>query len=209
MDRLESFAAGALLQRLQGSNEGDSAAACTTFAGAVLFVDISGYTALAETLCGQGPQGIEQLGKTLDLALRGHVRAVHDTGGEIACFAGDAFIAYWPADDGSVPRALSRAHSCARLLHLSSQSAAPSSHIATPRLHIGLGSGQMWAARLGADERWQLLLAGPAVREACTACTKAAPGETVVAPDADLFIASSTEALTGARTAAADSASAP
>jgi class 3 adenylate cyclase len=201
MERLESFVAGALLQRLQPSDAGDSAPACSIFAGAVLFVDISGYTALAETLCGQGPQGIEQLGKTLDLAFRGHVRAVHDTGGEIACFAGDAFIAYWPADDGSVPRALSRAHACARLLHLPSQSAAPSSSIATPRLHIGLGSGQMWAARLGADERWQLLLAGPAVRDACTACTRAAAGQTVVAPDADLFIASSSEVAAGAKVA--------
>ena len=208
MERLESFAAEVLLQRLQHSGAGDSAAACTTFAGAVLFVDISGYTALAETLCGQGPQGIEQLGKTLDLALRGHVRAVHDTGGEIACFAGDAFIAYWPADDGSVSRALSRAHSCARLLHSASQSAVPPLSAATPRLHIGLGSGHMWAARLGADERWQLLLAGPAVREACAACAEAAPGETVVAPDADLFIASSTDALTGA-ISAGDSAASP
>ena len=195
MERLESFVAGALLQRLQHSDAGDRAAACTTFAGAVLFVDISGYTALAETLCSQGALGIEQLGKTLDQAFRGHVRAVHDTGGEIACFAGDAFIAYWPADDGSVPRALSRAHTCARLLHVTSQSAVPSSSIATPRLHIGLGSGQMWAARLGADERWQLLLAGPAVREACAASARAAAGETVVAPEADLFIASSTDAL--------------
>jgi len=174
MERLESFVAGALLQRLQHSDAGDRAAACTTFAGAVLFVDISGYTALAETLCSQGSVGIEQLGKTLDQAFRAHVRAVHDTGGEIACFAGDAFIAYWPAEDGSVPRALSRAHTCARLLHVTSQSAAPSSSIATPRLHIGLGSGQMWAARLGADERWQLLLAGPAVREACAASARAA-----------------------------------
>ncbi|MEO5739347.1 MAG: AAA family ATPase [Vicinamibacterales bacterium] len=122
------------------------------------------------------------------------MRAVHETGGEIACFAGDAFIAYWPADDGSVPRALSRAHTCARLLHVASQSAVSSSSVPTPRLHIGLASGQMWAARLGADERWQLLLAGPAVREACAASAHAVAGETVVAPDAELFIASSTDA---------------
>ena len=81
MDRLESFVAGALLQRLHRSDPGDKAAACTSFAGAVLFVDISGYTALAEALCSQGPDGIERLGKTLDLAFRAHVRAVTDTGG--------------------------------------------------------------------------------------------------------------------------------
>lgn len=209
MDRVESFVAGALLQRLHRSDEGVQAAACTTFAGAVLFVDISGYTALAEALCSQGPDGIERLGKTLDIAFRAHVRAVNDTGGEIASFAGDAFIAYWAADDGSVPRALSRAHTCARQLHAASPSSASSSSIPTPRLHIGLASGEMWAARLGADERWQLLLAGPAVREACAASARAAEGETVVAPDADLFIASSSDASTDSANQRDDVSSSP
>src|SRR5262245_30825134 len=114
MERLDSFVAGALLQRLQRADHDDRAAVCTSFRGAVLFVDIKDYTVLAETLCSQGSNGIEQLGKTLDLAFRRHVSAVQETGGEIACFAGDAFVAYWPADDGNVPRALGRAHDCAR-----------------------------------------------------------------------------------------------
>ena len=37
--------------------------------------------------------------------------------GEIACFAGDAFIAYWAADDGELGRVTRRADDCARLLH--------------------------------------------------------------------------------------------
>ncbi len=153
MERLESFVAGALLQRLRQA-DADADAACTSFRGAVLFVDISGYTVLAETLCGQGADGIEQLGRMLDAAFRGHVRAVHDTGGEIACFAGDAFIAYWSADDGNVPRALAQAHDCARALHVrlrSDVAAVPSTATpASPPLHIGVGAGEIWAARLGA-----------------------------------------------------------
>jgi hypothetical protein len=75
MDRLDSFVAGALLRRLQRSDDRERAAACTSFRGAVLFVDISDYTPLADALCNQGPHGIEQLGKTLDLAFHGHVCA--------------------------------------------------------------------------------------------------------------------------------------
>jgi hypothetical protein len=179
MERLESFVAGALLQRLRRADDDERAATCTSFRGAVLFVDISNYTALAEALCSQGANGIEQLGRTLDQAFRGHIRAVHETAGEIACFAGDAFIAYWPADDGNVPRAVRRAHECARLLHAGSRVDVPSSPTAARSLHIGVGAGEIWAARLGADERWQLLLAGSAVRQACAAAARAAPGQTI------------------------------
>jgi class 3 adenylate cyclase len=191
MERLESFVAGVLLQRLRRAEDDETSPACTSFRGAVLFVDISGYTALAEALCNQGSNGIEQLGKTLDLAFRSHVRAVHETAGEIACFAGDAFIAYWPADDGNVSSALRRAHDCARLLHGASRFGVPSSSAAVPALHIGLSAGEIWAARLGAEERWQLLLAGRAVREACAEAARAAEGETAVAPAAEPFLTAS------------------
>jgi hypothetical protein len=190
MERLENFVPGALLQRLRLAHSDEGAAACTSFRGAVLFVDISDYTVLAETLCNQGANGIEQLGEILDLAFRGYVRAVEETAGEIACFAGDAFIAYWADDDGSnVSRALGRAHDCARLLHATSRLAIRSSSTPAPRLHIGVGAGEMWAARLGGDDHWQLVLAGRAVRDACAASARASAGETVVAPAAGPFAA--------------------
>jgi AAA ATPase domain len=188
MERLESFVAASLLQRLRRADVNDGAAAWASFEGAVLFVDMSGYTTLAETLCSQGANGVEQLGKTLDLALRSHVSVVHNTGGEIACFAGDAFIAYWSADDGNVPRALRHAYDCSQLLHAASRFDAPSS-TSLPALHIGIGAGAIWAARLGVEGRWQLLLGGPAVRSACAEAVRAAPGETAVAPDSGPFIA--------------------
>jgi hypothetical protein len=196
MERLESFVAASLLQRLRRADDNDRAAAWTSFEGAVLFVDMSGYTTLAETLCSQGANGIEQLGTTLDVAFRTHVSIVHDTAGEIACFAGDAFIAYWAADDGNVPRALRRAYDCAQLLHVASRSDVSSS-VALPALHIGIGAGVMWAARLGVEDRWQLLLGGPAVRSACAESVGAAPGETALAPDSGPFIARSLDDSAG------------
>jgi hypothetical protein len=190
MEPLESFVAAALLRRLGRAAPDDRTAGSTSFRGAVLFVDISNYTALAESLCARGPEGVEELGKILDGAFAQHVRAVDDTGGEIACFAGDAFIAYWSADDNNVSRALGRAHECARLLHGISRRTADSD-TPSPQLHIGVGAGDLWAARLGNDDRWQFLLAGRPVRDACAAAARAGAGETVIAPAVGPFAASS------------------
>ena len=189
MELLEGFVAEGLVRRIRSAGDSSAIGACTSFRGAVLFVDISDYTALAEALCSQGADGIERLGETVNLVFRSSLSAVHDTGGEIACFAGDAFLAYWAADDGDVRRAVERARQCARLLHTASPSANPLSSTPTPTLHIGLSGGDMWAACLGSDERWQLLLAGPAVREACAAAASAAAGETIAGPAVDRLTA--------------------
>lgn len=189
MQHLEGFVAGSLLMRLQPATAGTTGAAAAVFRGAVAFVDISGYTALAESLCAKGADGIEQLGGILDRALASYVRVMRDTGGEIACFAGDAFIAYWPADDGNVPRVLAAANDAARELHTAVSDAVAASPSVTPSLHIGISAGEIWAARLGGDDRWQLLLAGPAVRQACAAATRATAGTTVIAAEAGPFSA--------------------
>src|SRR5262249_5857568 len=88
--------------------------------------------------------------------------------------------AYWPADDGNVPAALERAQTCARRLHARADAAAAPG-MAPPAVHIGAGAGEIWAARLGDHARWQLLMAGPAVRQAFAAIALARPGETMVA----------------------------
>jgi class 3 adenylate cyclase/tetratricopeptide (TPR) repeat protein len=181
MELLESFVAGALLQRVRRAARAGRTGACATFSGAALFADISGYTTLAETLCAQGADGVERLGDLLDVSFRGHVRAVQETGGEIACFAGDALVAYWAADDGDLPAAAQRAQACARMLHASSRGA-PSTEVRPPPLHIGVSAGTLWGAHLGGPAKWQLLLAGGAVREACVAAGRASPGETILAP---------------------------
>lgn len=202
MERLESFVAGSLLQRLEraAAVDGDrSAAAAASLTGAVLFVDISNYTPFAEALCNQGPHGIEQLGKILDGAFGAYVHAVDETGGEIACFAGDAFIAYWVVEDGSVPRALQHALECAAHLHAVSLNVPSSATRSAPKLHVGVSAGNMWAARLGSDQQWQMLLAGPAVEQACAESARAAAGETVIASAAHSFnVSAPDELLSGA-----------
>lgn len=69
-----------------------------------IFIDLSGFTKLTETLMRQGHEGAEKLSKILNDVFGPMVRLVHQRGGMIPHFAGDAFTAIFRADG---PQALS------------------------------------------------------------------------------------------------------
>ena len=59
------------------------------FLAAVLFADISGFTALTERLAGTGPSGVEELTELLNDCFGELVELVGEHGGEVVKFAGD------------------------------------------------------------------------------------------------------------------------
>ena len=179
MTKFGSFIPGQLLARTaDGATEGP---ACARFDGAVVFADISGYTQLAERFCAQGAEGAEQLSIIQNQAFSSYISCIHNTGGEVANFAGDALLAYWPATREAPAVALRRAQDCASALHRLSLGNSPD----LPQLHVGLATGVLWVARLGGvDGRWQILLAGDAVRDAGRAAAVAGRGETVLSQPA-------------------------
>lgn len=67
-----------------------------TFTAAALFVDIPGFTALTERLVQHGREGAEILAGTLRFYFDPLVALVHEAGGFITSFAGDAFTALFP-----------------------------------------------------------------------------------------------------------------
>lgn len=71
-----------------------------TFAAASLFVDISGFTALTETLMQHQKDGAEALTDALHVVFRPLVQAVYGYHGFITTFAGDAFTALFPIGEG-------------------------------------------------------------------------------------------------------------
>ena len=181
-DNLASFVPSALFKRTLGSDANSPFA--THFKGSVLFADISGFTRLVERLCQQGLEGVERLRAVLDRAFSGYVNCVYEFGGEVACFAGDALIAYWASDQDSLEVTTRRAAGCAQALQ-SLVINDPSGSEANPDLHIGVGAGNLWGARLGGvDGRWKLLLAGSAVRESAWAEARARERETLFGPTA-------------------------
>ncbi len=80
-----------------------------TFQGCVLFVDVSGFTSLTEVAFKLGDAGAELMSRELTRIFDPMVNAVHQRGGFIGGFAGDAFTAVFAAGAGSTARALEAA----------------------------------------------------------------------------------------------------
>lgn len=60
--------------------------------GAILFLDIGGYTALSERLGKEGMMGVESLNRTLNLYFAPIVEMIEQFGGDVVKFAGDALM---------------------------------------------------------------------------------------------------------------------
>src|SRR5688572_4143499 len=71
----------------------------------VLFADISGFTALTETLGEKDPVGIETLARILNQYFGQLIDIIHEYGGDVVKFAGDALIAVWPIPTDHIPKA--------------------------------------------------------------------------------------------------------
>jgi len=82
-----------LYQDTKGRTEGN-------FAAAALFIDIPGFTNLTEKLVQHGREGAEILAGTLRFYFDPLISAVHEAGGFIVSFAGDAFTAIFPHTPG-------------------------------------------------------------------------------------------------------------
>src|SRR5438874_1465574 len=70
-----------------------------TFPGAVLFADISGFTALTERLAEHGRTGVEELTQMLNEYFGRIIEIVIVHGGDVVKFAGDALLALWQAEE--------------------------------------------------------------------------------------------------------------
>src|SRR5262249_57887012 len=81
-----------------------SAAACSAewIRGAVLMVDLSGFSALAERLSGRGARGAEDLKDLLNAFFGRLVDLVDAHGGHVLGFPGDGALVLWPDDDNDV-----------------------------------------------------------------------------------------------------------
>ncbi len=158
---------------------------------ATLFSDLSGFTHMAEELAKDGPRGAEELNRTLLMTFTGLINAIHDAGGAVCHFHGDAMLVYFPDDDG---RAASRALACGRFMQslmLTSftqvKTYRPSGKKATFDLSIrtGVGYGRCLEMVVGDPEiSLEFVLAGAAVDEAVNAQMQARAGQLVASRQA-------------------------
>ena len=142
----------------------------------VLFSDIRGFTAIAESL---GPDAIAQL---LSEYFTEMVEVIFEHGGTLDKFIGDAIMALWGAPiahvddpDRAVRAALAMQRSIARLNER---------WVAQGRPEIGVGMGinhgDVFAGNIGSHRRLEYTVIGDAVNIASRLCAEAGPGEILV-----------------------------
>ena len=180
---LSSYVAALAARSLVGHREPLREPKGEQFAAAVLFADISGFTALTERLARTGPGGVEELTELLNGCFGQLVRLVVDHGGDVVKFAGDALLALWPADE-DLPGVTARAASCG----LAMQQVLRASELAAGMrlsVRVGVGAGQVSDAHLGGVRgRWEFVVGGSAVAQACSAEQLGRPGDVVLSAEA-------------------------
>ena len=146
-----------------------------TFPAVVLRTDISGFTALTETLHAKGASGVEELSRLLDAYFTELIGLVTGHGGVVVKFAGDALLAVWRGRDPAECIAL--AIQCARAIQARLGGYAVGS-TGVMAMRIGLGSGEASHFVLGGvGERWLSSLCGSPVARANRAVALAQAGE--------------------------------
>lgn len=152
--------------------------------GAVLFADISGFTALTERLTRQGPEGAERLTTLLNSYFGSLIALIDEHGGEVVKFAGDALLALWRADGDSLAEATTRAGRCGLLVQHAMAGIADRAGVRLT-LRIGLAAGDVRVLYVGGtDGQWECVVAGPPLSHMTDAEHQAHAGDVVLAPSA-------------------------
>jgi class 3 adenylate cyclase/tetratricopeptide (TPR) repeat protein len=155
------------------------------FPAAVLFADISGFTALAEQLAQRGPAGAEELTNLLNACFGDLVSLVARQGGDVVKFAGDALLALWPLARGDLAEATAQAAGCGLAMQERLLQAADIARGERLSMRIGVGAGDVVTAHLGGvSGRWELLVAGPGTAQAIQAEPLASPGDVILSTEA-------------------------
>ena len=160
---------------------------------AILFADISGFTLLTERMAEKGPTGVETLARILNEYFGQLIDIIHDYGGDVVKFAGDAVIAVWPVvPDLAISDAISRADQwqwtmraaeCAIEVHrrLTNYKAED----ANLYLKLAVGLGKINTVHVGGVfNRWEFLITGAPLVELGIANNLARAGEILITPSA-------------------------
>lgn len=186
-----------LLKGLLG--EGREGGGTDRFQAASMLADLAGFTALGARLAQEGAEGAEKLTRTLNACFGIMIEEITLSGGDVVCFAGDAVLAVWPADEdhesleAAVRAAASTASSVIGALGSSSLFAENDLSL---RIGIGAGDASLLELESGVDGR-AFVVAGEAMREAGLAEKAAQPGQIVLSERAADLLGAGGPALPG------------
>ena len=202
LELLTTFVAPPIVRRYNRLPEPPTEARFESYDGAVLFLDISGFTKMTEELAKLGSEGTEQITRILNSNFDKLVEHVCRHGGEVVKFAGDAFAAVWlmPTPkagesekdrSGRWSKLVLRAAACALRIQAETGKIGKAPKVKSDsfadkykpdiRFKIGIGTGDLQLAHVGGvSKRWDLLMKGKALERAVTAEGSAVPGDIVL-----------------------------
>jgi len=175
----QAFMPGDLVHRL-GESAGQLPPTPSFFvgSGAILFVDVSGFTKLSETLRAKlvPVQAAEVLASTIRKVLEMLALACLNCGGDVAKFAGDALLCVWDNEDVMAAEIMARRAAVDMLTKLKELNALDKTDL---QIHGGIGRGSILHFHLGSadDDLRTYIIAGEAVSAATTVVDVALPGE--------------------------------
>ena len=161
--------------------------------GALLFVDISGFTALSTSL------GIDALKRHINEIYTRAVGIIARNNGDVLKFAGDAMLVLFPVaagdldrskqacDEGELDGACALAAKCALELTKSSTGGVHKVEedgvSAVLRMHCAIGCGSYVLYRVGDRDRWESVIAGEPLQQITVAEPCASAGMTACSPE--------------------------
>ena len=191
---LTSYVPALVVRRIAADHRPITGPTAERFGAAVLFADIRGFTAIADRLARQGQVGAEHLADLLNDCFGQLIKVVHEHGGEVTKFAGDALLALWPVSQDvarlgpeareALSQMVIRAAQCGLAIQetLDIIEASDGTQL---RLQVGIGAGDVYSVHLGGVlNRWEFLLSGTPLAQMSQAKEVARPGQVVLSPEA-------------------------
>jgi class 3 adenylate cyclase len=193
VETLTSYVPELVVRRLADDPSPITEPTAERMAAAVLFADVTNFTAFADRLAQRGLIGSEELAHALNDYFGKVIDIVHRHGGEVTKFAGDALLALWPVSSKiarlspaareSLSEMALRATQCGLEIQrsLEDYKTLDGTRLA---LQVGVGAGDVYSVHLGGVfGRWEFLLSGTPLAQMTVAKEQARPGQIVLSPE--------------------------
>jgi len=152
-----------------------------TLTGAVLYIDMSGFTKLTTALMHHGDEGAETLSGIFNGLFEPIIAEIEEAGGFVSTFAGDAATAVFP--DVPVESAARVGLKVQRIFDANHLQHTPAGEFPV-EARVGLGYGSLEWGTIHGAARSAYYVRGPGIEEAAAAQERCAAGEVLAAPGA-------------------------
>jgi class 3 adenylate cyclase len=150
--------------------------------GALMFSDVSGFTAMSERLSVLGREGAEQISEIINRYFSRMMSIIFAHGGDVFKFGGDALLVFFP--DGPAPGSLAALQAGWHMQQAMSEFAEVKTSLGTfpLRMKIGLSAGSILAARVGNSTTRQFIVTGKEVNATARAESLSVAGQILCTP---------------------------